>query len=136
MLNVLNRTLKNPNLGMLIIRLSIGGMMIAHGIPLFLGGSKSLKEAGAHMALLGIKFMPVLWGFLAALTQTLGGLLFAIGYLFRPVCIALLFTMIIATLFHLDAGHSFIVTSHALKTGTVFLGMMLIGPGRLSIDKD
>lgn len=136
MLNPLNRILRKPNFGLLVLRVAIGAMTMAHGIPMFMGGSKTLKEMGAHMAILGINFMPVVWGFMAALAQTLGGFLFAIGLFFRPVCIVLTFTMVVASLYHWDAGHAYTVASHAYKMAALFLAMMFVGPGTLSFDKE
>jgi putative oxidoreductase len=77
---------------------------------------------------------PAAWGFMAALTEFAGGILFILGFMFRPASILLTFLMAMAVVHHLHAGDAFRVYAHALSLGIVFLGLSFIGPGKLSID--
>lgn len=61
----------------------------------FLGGT--LKRAG-------ISQWPVFRGFMAALAELLGGIALITGFFIRPAGIALLFTMVIASLFKISSG--------------------------------
>lgn len=127
--------------GLLIIRLGIGlSFLILHGYPKLMGGTPMWEGIGGSMGNLGINFAPTAFGFMAALTEGLGGLLFAIGLFFRPACIFLFLVMVVAATYHLSLpagsqGAGWGQASHAIEVGAVFLGMMFVGPGKYSIDK-
>lgn len=131
---ILERLNKYRNTGLLILRVGIGAMMIVHGLPKIAGGVKLWTAIGGDMKILGIDFLPAFWGFMAAATETFGGFLLIIGFLFRPVNAMLLFTMIVAALHHLKAGDGLGGASHAIELGILFLSLVLIGPGKYSVD--
>ena len=84
---------------------------------------------------------PVFWGFMAALAEGLGGLLLAIGFLFRPVCLVILIDMLVAITFHLHSSNAMMSSfstgwSHPFEDAVVFLALILIGPGKHSVDKN
>ncbi|MXV13990.1 DoxX family protein [Hufsiella ginkgonis] len=126
---------KYRNTGILLIRVGLGIMFIIHGLPKLQGGPEMWAKIGLSMKNLHITFFPVVWGFLAAATETFGGVLFLLGLVFRPVCILLAFTMLVAVLNHLSQGQGISGASHAIEDGIVFLGFLFIGPGKYSIDK-
>ena len=127
---------KYRNTGLLLIRVGLGIMMMMHGFPKLSGGPDTWAKVGGSMGLIGIDFYPMLWGFMAAATEAIGGLFLLIGLFFRPVNILLLFTMIIAAVVHLsDPKQGIMDASHAIELGIVFLSLVFIGPGRYSIDK-
>ena len=129
-------TLSNfKHTGILLVRVGLGVMFIMHGYPKLLGGPKLWEGVGSAMETVGITFLPLAWGLLAALTETLGGLFFLIGFFFRPVALIMAFTMSIASLHHLGAGEGINGASHAIEMGIVFVGFALIGPGKYSVDK-
>ena len=109
--------------------------MIAHGLPKIMGGTEKWEWLGEQMSLLGITFFPVAWGFLAALTETLGGLLLIIGFYTRAAAFFLLGVMFVATVFHLKSGHDFSQTAHSLALGSVFLALIFLGSGKYGIDR-
>jgi putative oxidoreductase len=80
--------------------------------------------------------MPTLWGFLAAFSEFGGGVLLILGFLFRPAATLLFCTMTVATISLYQGGQEFGMYSHPLKMAFVFFGLIFIGPGRFSIDKD
>ena len=84
------------------------------------------------MSNVGITFGYEWWGLLAALSEGVGGLLFAAGLFFRPTCIAMLGVMIFATLD--QYARPMPAPEHALKNAFIFAGMFLVGPGRWSLD--
>jgi putative oxidoreductase len=123
--------------GLLILRLGLGALFLMHGIPKLAGGPKAWAKLGAAMGNLGIDFFPVFWGFMAAVTEGIGGVLLMVGLFYRPVCVLLCFTMIVATLTHKKSGDGFMEkTSRPLELAFVFLGLATVGPGRFSVDKD
>lgn len=123
------------NFALLVIRLGLGVMMIVHGYPKLLGGPEKWEKLGGAMADLGITFVPVFWGFMAAFAEAVGGLLLIIGWIFRPAAFLLIVTMIVAALKHLNAGDGVSGSSHAIELAIIFIGLFIIGPGKYSIDK-
>jgi len=86
------------------------------------------------MGALGVDFAPAFWGFMAAFAELGGGLLFALGLFFRPACVLMFLTMLVATNFHFAKGDSFTTASHAIEAAVLFAGMFLVGPGGYGID--
>ncbi|GGE58609.1 DoxX family protein [Agrobacterium tumefaciens] len=126
---------KYRNTGLLIMRIGIGIMFIVHGFPKLAGGPAGWAELGGSMKVVGVNFLPVFWGFMAAVAETFGGFLLIVGLFFRPACIALVFTMIIAALVHFGKGDGLGGASHAIELGIVFFSLIFIGPGKYSVDK-
>lgn len=119
------------DLGLLLLRVGLGGMFMFHGWPKLAGGAALWKKlGGSAMGKLGVTFAPTLFGFAAAATEFFGGLLIAIGFLFRPALTLLVVTMAVAASSHLLSGDSFGKASHAIEAGIVFLALILIGPGK------
>jgi len=90
---------------------------------------------GRAMAHVGIDFAPALWGLLAGLTETLGGLFLMLGLFMRVACLPLAFTMLMATIHHLARGDGLGRASHAIEAFFLFAGLFFVGPGRHSLDK-
>jgi putative oxidoreductase len=131
------KTLHNPNLGLLVIRILIGAFMVYHGIPLLIGGAGTLAKIGSAMGLLGIHAYPMFWGLMCALTYVVGGVAFVAGYQFRLACALLTFVMIMAANTHWHAGDSFLyATSRPLELASFFFGLIFVGPGAWSVDKN
>ena len=120
--------------GLLVLRIGLGIMFIYHGMPKLFGGPHFWMELGKAMGTLGIHFLPVYWGFMAAFAEFAGGILLITGMLFRPACLFLLIDMIVATSMHFGMKQGLGIASHAIEDGIVFLSLILIGPGKLSID--
>jgi putative oxidoreductase len=126
---------KYRNTGLLILRLGIGVMMMVHGLPKIMGGPDGWTQLGGSMKVVHIDFFPAFWGFMAAIAEGLGGFLLILGLFFRPVNILLVITMTIAALVHFNKGDGINGASHAIELAVVFLSLILIGPGKYSIDK-
>src|ERR1700729_1652390 len=84
--------------GLLFLRVALGAFYIyAHGWHKLAGGVHAWREIGLAVRYIGIHFAPVFWGLMAALSETLGCVLVILGFLFRPACIGLLITLLVAS---------------------------------------
>ncbi|WP_423147512.1 DoxX family protein [Rubrolithibacter danxiaensis] len=132
---LLGRLGNYKNTGLLILRVGLGAMMIFHGLPKLTGGPGYWEAVGSAAKNIGITFYPLMWGLLAAITETFGGFLLIIGLAFRPACLFLTSIMVVAALNHLNKGEGWGAASHAIELGFVFVGLAFIGAGKYSIDK-
>jgi putative oxidoreductase len=123
-----------PNVGLLVLRIGIGFMFINHGLPKLLAGTAVWEFLGGQMGIIGIGFGYAFWGFMAALSESLGGLLLIFGLLTRPAAMVMFFTMFMAGLMHLSGGDGLKGSAHAIEMAIVFLFIILAGPGKLSLD--
>jgi putative oxidoreductase len=122
--------------GLLAMRVGLGVMFVVHGSGKMFGGPEAWGQIGLAMGNLGIHFAPIFWGFMAAFSEFAGGILFILGFLFRPAALLLTFTMVVASTMHLSQGDPFGVYSHAVELGIVFFSLIFVGPGKLSIDRE
>ena len=125
---------KYRDVGLLILRIGIGIMFMLHGLPKLIAGPETWTMLGGSMKTLGVDFAPTVWGFMAAFSEFVGGLLLVLGFFTRPACFLLFSTMIVATMMHIGKGDPFLKYSHAMESGILFLSLILIGPGRYSLD--
>ena len=132
----LSWTKNSKDIGLLIMRVGIGIMFMYHGWPKLMGGVVTWEKIGAAVGNFGITVYPVVFGFLAALSESLGGLILILGIFFRPACFFLLTVMVVAATMHLKSGDGLNVASHAIELGVVFLSLIFIGPGVYSLRKD
>ena len=124
---------KYRDIGLLIMRLGFGfGFFWFHGKAKLMGGSEAWTGYGSRMELIGIDFWHTFFGFLAAFSESIGGLMIATGFLFRPAAAMLGFTMFIAMLSHLISGQG--NPGHAFKNLFALSGLVFIGPGKYSLD--
>ncbi len=126
---------KYRDVGLLVLRVGFGIMFIFHGAPKLFGGPERWGKLGAAMGNFGIDFLPAFWGFMAAFSEFFGGILLILGLFFRPACILLTLTMIVAAGFHIGRGDGFLGASRAIENGILFISLILIGPGKVSLDK-
>ena len=120
--------------GLLVARVGLGAMFMAHGWPKIVGGPEKWEKLGGAMTTFGIDFAPTFWGFMAAFAEFGGGLLLLAGFLTRPALALLIATMLVATAKHMVAGDGFRGWSHAAEALIMFAGLFLMGPGKLSLD--
>ena len=125
---------RHSNFGLLVMRVGLGIAFILHGLGKFQGGSETLTMVGSAMGNLGITKGHYVFGLIAASGELLGGLLVLLGAYFRPACLLLVWILAVALLMHFSRGDAFLVYSHPLELLFVFVGLLFVGPGRLSID--
>lgn len=133
-----NKTIKPKELflhiGLLILRIGIGISIFLHGLPKIAGGIEAWNAIGSTMSNLGINFAPAFWGFMAAFAETVGGVLFALGLLFRPATLLLIGTMVVALVMHISQGDDFMRYGHALDLLILFVSALFVGAGKYSFD--
>lgn len=123
------------DLGLLILRLGLGTMFILHGYPKVFGGPEMWIQVGEATQSIGINFSPVFFGFMAGMTELLGGLFLILGLFFKPSLAMLVLVMTVAAASHISAGDSFSTTSHSIEMIIVFVSLFFIGSGEYSLDQ-
>ena len=120
------------DLGLLIFRLGFGlGFIYYHGGVKLFETTEQWIETGSALRHFGINFGHYYLGAAAAIGETLGGLLIALGLFFRPAAALLTWIMIVAFTDNSLTGGN---TSHPFKNIFLFAGMIFIGPGKYSLD--
>ena len=128
---------KYKNEGLLLLRVGVGiNYILIHGWGKITGGVERWTSLGQVMPHFGVDEIAMFWGLMAALAESLGALLFVLGYKFRLVSALLGFTMLVAVYAHLSGGDSWGQAAQALKMVFVFFGMMMIGSGKYALDKN
>ena len=107
--------------GLLIIRVGLGATFIYHGYPKLIGGPESWAGLGSSTKYVGKTFLPVMWGLLAALVETVGGVL--------------VINLIVAAATHFGKGDGISGAAHAIEDAIIFAGLFFVGPGSYSVDK-
>ncbi|MDA2938257.1 DoxX family protein [Acidobacteria bacterium AH-259-A15] len=124
---------KYRDVGMLILRLGFGlGFFFYHGLGKLIGGPERWANSGDVMSRIGIDFGHTFFGFMAAFSESIGGLLIATGFFFRPMSALLCSTMVMASVSHYASGRG--NPGHAVKNASLFLALIFTGPGKYSLD--
>lgn len=127
---------KKPDFGLLVMRLVLGASFVTHGLTKFMGGTSTLEQLGKVMAVFGIHEFPVFFGGMAALFEVIGGILVFLGYKFRFGAAAIAFILLVGIYSTFVTTPSFAKLAWPLELFAVFFGLIFIGPGKYSIDKD
>lgn len=126
----------NPELGLTILRVVLGVIFIAHGLPKITTGIDGTAQMFASLSIPA----PLVVAWLIALLETLGGLLLLVGFLVTPVALLLVAEMMTAIIL-VHAANGFYVVGNgnggvefSLLLGVGLLAMVLCGPGLAAID--
>lgn len=136
LLIAVNKKLMCDDLGKLLLRLAVGGLMLFHGLHKLFGGVEGISGMLVAKGLPGFIAYGVLIG------EVVAPILIVLGILTRPAALALAFTMVVAWLmvgtgktFALDA-----VGAWAIESLVYFfigaLAVVFLGAGRYSLVSD
>lgn len=125
----------NKDLGLLCIRIGLGLIFIMHGWGKLTGGQAEWTQLGMSMQYLGITFMPVVWGLLAACVEFFGGISLLTGFCVRWATLLMAMVMLVALIMHVSIGEGFKVFSYPLSMFFVFIGLAISGAGSYAVDK-
>lgn len=128
-----NEKQKLLNIGLLIMRVGLGIMFIYHGAPKLFGGPEFWGKIGGSTANFGISFLPVFWGFMAAVAEFGGGVCLILGIFFIPASLLLVADLLVASSTHFHNGQGLAGASHAIEDAIVFLGFIFTGPGQYTV---
>lgn len=121
--------------GLFLIRASLGLIFIILIAPVLWSGQGSWDHFGSAMRHLDFHSHYKFWGFTGAVLGCIGGVLMVLGLFFR---IGVLFALAV-TLVHLigiwDSHGDFHARMPALEMAILLLSMLLVGPGKYSVDK-
>ena len=119
----------DANVGLLVLRVFIGGALLTHGWGKMFGG---LEQFTGFVASLGVP-APSVMAFLAAFAESFGAILLAIGLLTRPAAFLIVATMAVAV-FGAHKGAAFSVQEAAWLYLVPALFFLLKGAGQWSLD--
>ncbi len=114
---------------LLILRLSVGLLMVTHGIPKMTGFSQIVSDGG---------FIPVFGSValglgLAVMAEVFMSVFLVLGLFTRLSLIPLIVTMLVAV-FVAHASDPLSVKEHALLFLFPYVALLFTGPGRISLD--
>lgn len=121
-------------IGLTLIRIGFGIIFLIFGYNKLISGSIYLAELGSAMGLFGITWGYILWGYLAALTEIMGGLSFISGFYTRIATVPLAWLLIVAIRFHLEKNDPFSKWAFACLCLCVVIAFFISGSGIYSFD--
>jgi len=122
------------DLGLCIVRISVGIIYIVHGYLKLTRGLPEWQWTGEQMAYLGIHFFPVFWGLAAVAAELFGGIALTIGFGTRIAAMFLAFAMFVAVVMHVSKGDSWGYVSYPMVILLICLGLCVSGSGTYSLD--
>jgi putative oxidoreductase len=127
-LNFLNRL--HP-VGLLVLRLALGAVMIAHGYQKVFGGMTQFTGMLSHMGI------PAWMGYLTAAAEFGGGILVVVGFLTRFAAFAIFIDMLVA-IAKVHLAHGFFSKNGGFEfpmaLAAIAFSLILTGGGPIAID--
>ncbi|MDD2680235.1 MAG: DoxX family protein [Candidatus Omnitrophica bacterium] len=125
------------DLAILVLRVSLGIMFAAHGLQKAFGlfGGPGIKGFSEFLSGLGFSY-PLVWAYIAAYTEVIGGIFLVLGLFTRGSAVLLLVLAIVAIIkLHITKG--FFLSQggfeYLLVIASVCAALILLGPGKFSI---
>ncbi len=120
-----------------LVRVTAGLLLMPHGAQKLFGAFGGGGLAGTAQFLDSAGYQPGwLWALLIALTEFVGGLLLALGFLTRPAAAAVFIFLATAVIHHLPSGFFWNKGGfeYPLLWAVVALSFVIRGGGRYSVD--
>jgi putative oxidoreductase len=129
------------DLGLLIIRLTLGGVFLSHGVQIVFGrlGGSGIDGFARGLSGLGYRETTTL-AWVAGVTELAGAVLLIFG-LFTPLAAAALLAIVINSILVKYSGGFFVQPNNPsgyefdVLLGGMAAGLLFAGPGRIAIDK-
>jgi putative oxidoreductase len=122
--------------GLLLMRVGLGVLFIIITGPVLLGGPSRWGNFGGAIRSLGLHTNYQFWGFLGALMGCAGGALMIFGLFFRPGVLLCLVITLVHLLGVLGGIGSYRANLAAIELFVVLIGLLFVGPGKYSVDKN
>ncbi len=124
---------KLHHIGLLVLRVSIAGLMLFHGVDKLSGGIGGLEK------LVASKGLPKVFAYGVYIGEVVAPLFILIGYLTRPAALVFAFNMLAATflahsgdILRLDS-HGAWATEHTMLFFFPAIAIALLGAGKYSV---
>lgn len=127
-------TVFSKDLGIFILRIGVGTLFFHYGFEHLKKGTKEWLWMGSQLSSFGITYKPTLWGFLAALIQTCGGLLCTIGFKMRLATLLIAGIMLVAIDVHKRKDPNTNAIALPITLFIALISLAISGSGRFSID--
>lgn len=129
----------NTNKGLLFLRISMGTVMVLHGLSKVLGGAAVLTYVGGMPPFAPANpHVQLALGIVAAAFEILGGLGVLTGIGFRAAAAGLVLVLLGAFSYHVTQVHDFsslMMNTWPLELAFVFASLFVIGPGECVLCK-
>jgi putative oxidoreductase len=123
--------------GLLVLRVFVGLLLAGHGVQKLFGwfGGSGIAGFSGSLGKMGLR-LPRLWAWVAALVETLGGLLVALGVL-TPVAAGFLISNLVMAIIKVHWRNGFWNTKggseFALTLIAALFALALVGPGAYAV---
>lgn len=132
---LMNGLKKNQDEALLFARLGLCFMfVVVHGGPKLFGGPEKWLEVGSLLKVLGITTMPVFLGFIAAVSEFLGGILIGLGLFTRLGAFMIFATLVVGAAVMLTMKGLF-AAAPATEDALFMVVLMAVGAGKYSLDR-
>jgi len=119
--------------GLLLMRVGLGVLFIILTGPVLLHGPGRWASFGSAIRAVGMTSHYQFWGFLGALAGCLGGALMIFGLFFRP---GVLLVLAVTIIYALNVQGPLRANLAAIELCVMLIGLLFVGPGKYSVDKN
>ena len=122
--------------GLLLMRVGLGVLFIILTGPVLLSGPSRWASFGSAMHNVGMQAHFQFWGFLGALMGCVGGALMVFGLFFRLGVLLVLILTAVHLLGVLEGAGSYRAHLAAVELAIMLIGVLFVGPGKYSVDRN
>lgn len=122
-------------IGVLLLRIGCGGLIAYIGWPFFVGGPEAWKQIGMAVNVVHLNDYYLIFGLMSAMVQFFGGVAIVLGIFTRFFAFFIAVVLGFAIAQMLQRADELLHVVVATQLFLSFLGLVFIGPGRLSLDR-